>query len=514
VSTIVLLASALCASPAFANDCGSLAKLHLHHGKITLAEAIAAGTFTPPLGKPIPNLPAFCRVAAMLTPAADSEIYVEVWLPETTWNERIQGTGNGGFAGSIIYGSLAAGVNQGYATANTDMGMYVPPHSSQSIFIGHPDHWIDWGYRATHEMTLLTKDLVKAYYGRDAKKAYFVGCSTGGEQGMMEAQRFPDDYDGIVAGAPASNRTAVHISLLWNLAVGQTTPGGYLPPAKIELLAKAVLDACDELDGVKDGIVADPQACKFDPAVLQCKSADKEDCLTSAQVKVVRELYEGPTNPRTGENIYPGLAKGGEAMWKDLSTIPGQERGAPYAPIFQWVFGEKWNWRSFDWDHDVDAMNAQLASSVNATNPDLDVFREHGHKLLEYQGWDDTVVGPGEAVKYHDKVVAMTKDKSISNSYRLFMVPGMNHCGGGPGGSLRPSLPEVEKWVEQGIAPDSMIAARAVPSGEGSAPKVTQRLVCPYPSVAHYKGTGSIDSAASYECTKSTVETVTEKLEP
>jgi feruloyl esterase len=492
---IVLAAGAT----ARATECASLTKLPIANGKITLAEDVAAGTFAPPAGKPISNLPAFCRVDATLTPSADSEIHVEVWLPETTWNERIQGTGNGGFAGEIIYGSLAAGVHQGYATANTDMGMAVPPHTSQAIFIGHPDRWIDWGYRATHQMTVLTKQLVKVYYGRDAKKSYFVGCSTGGEQGMMEAQRFPDDYDGIVAGAPASNRTGVHLSLLWNLAVGQTTPGGYLPPAKVELLSNAVLKACDAADGLNDGIIADPLACKFDPAVLQCKSGDDPNCLTSGQVAVVRKLYAGPANPRTGESIYPGLAKGSEAMWKDLSTPPGQFRGPPYAPIFQWVFGAQWNWRSFDWDHDVDKMNAQLASSVNATSPNLDVFRAHGHKLLEYQGWNDTVVGPGEAVKYHDAVVTRVNDDSISSSYRLFMVPGMNHCVGGPTGGLTPSLPVVERWVEQGIAPDSLIASKVIPV-DGGPPKVMQRLVCAYPTVATYSGSGDPNAAASFRC--------------
>jgi feruloyl esterase len=313
-------------SPSVAASCDGLAALQLPHTSIVKAEVVTGGTFASATGMPLADLPPFCRVTAEVKPSADSDILVEIWMPQAGWNERLEGTGNGGFAGKIGYGALAEGLRRGYAVANTDMGMATPAGANASIFINRPERWIDWGYRATHEMTLVAKQVVRAYYARDAQHAYFVGCSTGGEQALMESQRYPDDYDGIVGGAPAHNRTGVHVSILWNFAVNERTPASYLPAAARSMLSQAVVNACDALDGVNDGVIADPTNCHFDPASLQCKSAtqseNQEICLTPPQVATAKQLYIGPVNPRTGQSLYPGLPQGSEFAWEGLDPTP------------------------------------------------------------------------------------------------------------------------------------------------------------------------------------------------
>jgi feruloyl esterase len=489
-------------------SCEGLAALQLPNTTITKAEVVTTGKFVPPNEKALTRLPAFCRVTATLRPSADSDIRVEIWMPQAGWNERFEGTGNGGFAGSINYGTLAEGLRGGYAVANTDMGMAKPVGATASIFINRPERWIDWGYRATHEMTVVAKQIVRAYYGRDAKYSYFTGCSTGGEQALMESQRYPDDYDGIVGGAAANNRTGVHVSVLWNFAANEKTPASYLHPAARTALSQAVTNACDTLDGVKDGVIADPTKCQFDPAVLQCKEANQTGCLTPAQVQTAKEIYAGPVNPRTGESLYPGLPRGSEFGWDGLDHIPGPAAIPPYAPIFQWVFGADWNWRQFDFDHQDTVFTQKLAGMVNATSPDIDTFRAHGHKLLIYHGWADWLVAPGESINYYNAVVARAKAAPatgqaidpIDQSVRLFMVPGMSHCGGGPGATHFDALGPMVDWVEHGVAPDKIIASTLAPADVGGLAPNPKRPLCPYPSTAQYQGTGDTNDASSFVC--------------
>jgi feruloyl esterase len=497
---LVLTGLALFHVPAFAS-CEALATLQLPHTTITKAELVAAGKFLPTTGKPLPDLPTFCRVTATLKPSPDSDIRVEIWMPQSGWNERFNGTGNGGFAGNISYNALAEGLRRGYAVANTDMGMSTPPGATASIFINRPERWMDWGYRATHEMTLVAKQIVRAYYARDAKRSYFTGCSTGGEQALMESQRYPDDYDGIVGGAAANNRTGVHVSILWNFAVNEKTPASYLPPAARELLSHAVVNACDALDGVKDGVIADPTKCQFDPASLLCKEAGQENCLTAAQVETAKEIYAGPSNPRTNESLYPGLPKGSEFGWEGLDRTPGPAAIPPFAPIFQWVFGPTWDWRQFDFDHQDTAFTQKLAPMLNATSPDLDTFRAHGHKLLLYHGWADSLVAPGETIDYYNSVLTRAKDDpTIDQSVRLFMVPGMSHCSGGPGATHFDALGAMVEWVEHGVAPDKIIASTLPPTDTTGAVN-TKRPLCPYPRTAQYQGSGSTNDASNFVCT-------------
>jgi feruloyl esterase len=479
---------------AMSDRCRGLASLPVPNTAFTASEPVALGTFAPPEGTAIPNLPGFCRVAATLTPSKDSSIRVELWLPER-WNKRFLGTGNGGFAGKIGYGALAGGVRTGYAVANTDMGMATPPGKDASVFVGRPERWKDWGYRATHEMTAFSKRIVAAYYGTEASRSYFTGCSTGGEQALMEAQRFPDDYDGIVAGAAANHRTRLHAAILWSFASAHRDPSANIAAAKIPALTDAVTTACGEGKPWID----DPRSCNFDPASLQCKGEAGENCLSAAEVETVRRIYAGPVNPRTGERIYPGVPVGSEFSWPRYYLSAGAADAAPYQAIFQWVFGAGWKWRTFDYDRDMSTVDERLAADVNATSPDLSAFRSRDHKLIAYHGWADALVMPGEAIRYYDSVSKHFGSAEATRPfYRLFMVPGMGHCSGGPGPSQFDMLSAVVEWVEKGTAPER-VTARAV----GDRAQAMERPLCPYPQAAQYVGSGDKAKADSYACVSS-----------
>ncbi len=448
------------------------------------------------------GLPPFCRVAATLMPSPDSSIRIEVWMPVSGWNGKYEGTGNGGYAGRIQYHSLAAGLRLGYAVANTDMGTAPSTGLDGDALIGHPEKWQDWGVRATHEMTLAAKQIIQAYYNREPRHSYFRSCSTGGEQGLMEAQRFPDDYDGIVAGAPANNRTRLHMEIFWNFAVSHKNPADNLPSAKLPMITQAVLHACSASKAVpSDNFLTDPSTCHWDPQALLCKAGDAGDCLTAEQVKTVRSIYQGPTNPATHVSIYPGVPRGSEFGWGDFlqATTP------PYDALFKWVFGPTWNWRTFDFNRDVASVDARLAPVLNATNPDLSVFKAHGHKLIVYHGWADWLVPPQESVNYYENVVDAQanaaeshhrdKNEETQEFFRLFMVPGMSHCSGGPGLNTIDAFPSLELWMEKGVEPKEIIAQRRT----GSATEMT-RPVCPYPQSARYIGTGDTNKAANFFC--------------
>jgi feruloyl esterase len=313
----------------------------------------------------------------------------------------------------------------------------------------------------------------------------------------MEAQRFPNDYDGIVGGAPAHNRTGVHMSILWNFAVVETDPAAYLPPAKLQLISTAVLAACDAVDAVKDGIIADPLKCNFDPAVLRCADANSANCLTPPQVDAVRRLYAGPANSRTGISIYPGLPKGSEFGWDHLGPAPALATEPPFAPIFKWVFGPQWNWRTFHFDSSTAEFENKLASTLNATNPNIDAFRSHGGKLILYHGWADWLVPPGETIRYYDAVAARDQHLGVTtdDSLRLFMVPGMAHCGGGPGPDQFDALGAAVQWVEKREPPQNLIAAKLV-----NHTPAFRRLLCPFPQIAVYRGSGDVNDDRSYTC--------------
>ena len=290
------------------------------NGAITAAVSVPAGSFTAPgTTTTYSNLPAFCRVSATLRPTPDSNINVEVWLPQgAAWNGRFVGTGNGGYAAGVVqYNELAATLQLGFAVANTDMGTAPSTALDGKPIIGHPERWIDWGYRSTHLMTVAAKRVVQAFYGNAAAYSYFAGCSTGGGQALHEAQQFPDDYDGILAGAPAENRTHLHTEIIWPYLVSHRTPDSLIPPDKTQLITNAVLAACATQSGglPSDRHLTEPRACRWDPGQLLCQEGanDTSQCLTPAQVDTARLLYDGPSDPRTGHLIYPGVPRSSES---------------------------------------------------------------------------------------------------------------------------------------------------------------------------------------------------------
>jgi Tannase and feruloyl esterase len=514
-----LLATSLLSSHALAATCESLAGLSLPTTTITLAQSVAAGTDNP-AGV---QLPAFCRVTATLTPSPDSNILIEVWLPQAGWNGRYVGTGNGGYAGAIQYPALARALAQGYAVANTDMGM--SPNGDAQV--GHPQRWIDWGYRATHEMTVRAKQIVRAFYKRHPSRAYFIGCSTGGEQAIMEALRYPDDYDGIVAGAPGNNRTHLHESFVWTWqAADRASAAGLL--TKLGLVNQSVLASCGGQDGAPatDAFLTDPRDCHFDPKDLQCSGADGPNCLTAAQVTAMRQIYDGPRNPRNGHLIYPGWQRGNEDDPFGLGFLIGGAEPA-FDSLFKWVFGLNWNPRTFTFDTGVQTVDATLAPNVNANNPDLSDFARHGGKLLIHAGWGDWIVSPQDTIDYYERMIAANAPRHGKSRARglalartqafarLFVVPGMGHCGiTGPGftaigAAFGPQGPQVDpahdvlsairRWVEAGGAPDRVIATKYL-NNDPTQGVAMQRPVCAYPKQARYVGRGDPADASSFRC--------------
>jgi feruloyl esterase len=500
-ATILLLATAAFVTVrAGAASCDSLASLSLPDTTITLAQAVGAGEFpapNPPARGPAgpPNLfkdlPAFCRVAATIAPTKDSEIKIEVWMPAASWNSKFQAVGNGGWSGAIVHPSLARALTRGYATASTDTG-----HSggSGSFALGHPEKLIDFGYRAVHEMTVKAKAIIAAYYGNGPKLSYWNGCSSGGKQGLKEAQRFPADYDGIIAGAPANYWTHLMIGDLWPAHAAHKDEASYIPPAKFPLIHKAAIEACDSLDGVKDGVLEDPMRCRFDPKVLECKGDDTSACLTPQQVETARKIYRGAHNPRTGQEIFPGMEPGSEMTWGALAGP--QPFSIPVDHFKYVVFKDpSWDWHTLNFDSHVALADKIDDGLLNATDPNLKEFAGHGGKLLVYHGWNDQLIAPRNAVNYYKSVVDTLGAAKTADSFRLFMVPGMGHCAGGAGTSSFDTVSVIEQWVEKGKAPDQIVASHL-----SSGVVDRTRPLCPYPQVAQYKGSGNTDEAANFVC--------------
>jgi feruloyl esterase len=506
-SAILLLTVALMftATASAAASCESLSSLKLPDTTITAAEAVAAGAFAPPApagggrgkgggGNPYANLPAFCRVAATLRPSTDSDIKMEIWLPATGWNNKFEADGNGAWTGSIAQGTLAAGVALGYATSMTDTGH---EGGSASFALGHLEKQIDFGYRAVHQLAVQSKAIITAYYGQAPKYSYWNGCSAGGKQGLKEAQMFPGDFDGIIAGTPVSDWVGRALGAVWMGQATHEAEGSAIPQAKYAAIHKAALDACDALDGVKDGVIENPEACRFDPVVMQCKGEDSNDCLTAAQVTTARKVYSGVINPRTKEQIFPGLMPGSEMGW---GTQVGPMPFGPGLDEFRFVVFKNpdWDYKSFNFDSDVTAAVKADNNMMNAMDPNLKPYFDRGGKILQYHGWADQQMSPGNSPKYYKSVLEkMGGASKVMDNYRLFMVPGMGHCQGGDGTDVFDKRVVLEQWVEQKKAPEQIIASH-VTQGTGAVTRT--RPLCPYPQVAVYKGTGSTDDAANFSC--------------
>jgi hypothetical protein len=511
---------------AYAQDaCARLTAAKIPNTTITLAQTVAAGTFDGPpaafsgtdLTPLYKSLPAFCRVVAEAKPTSDSDIKLEVWLPVSGWNGKLQGIGNGGFAGLIDDAQLAMSVKAGYTATATDTGHTGSPIDA-GWAVGHPEKIIDFGHRGIHEMTRVAKTVIAAYYSKPPQRSYFAGCSDGGREALMEAQRYPEDYDGILAGAPANYWTALLATAAYDTQALTMDSASFIPPTKIPTIAAAVNAACDEEDGVHDGILNDPRQCHFDPATIQCKGEDSDKCLTAAQVTALKKIYGGTLDSK-GHMIYPGFLPGaeeGEGGWALWITGPAPVKSlmAFFGNGFfsGFVFGKSdWDYKTFKVDADLKAANERTAQALNATDPNLQPFKARGGKLVLYHGWNDPAITALNTIDYYESVIKKMGQKNVDSFVRLYMAPGMQHCTGGPGpdsfgavGDLKFDDPQhsvdasLEQWVEKATVPSIIIASKF--EGQDQTHAKMTRPLCPYPQAGKYKGSGDPNNAANFEC--------------
>jgi feruloyl esterase len=475
-------------------SCARLTSLKLPNTTITSAQVISAGHFKPPAGaeEGFADLAAFCRVTMTIAPSRDSDIKSETWLPLSGWNGKFQEVGNGGWNGDIQYGALADALRRGYVAASTDTGH---AGGSASFALGHPEKLIDFDYRAIHETAVQSKATIAALYGAAQRLSYFTGCSGGGRQAFSEAQRFPDDFEGIIAGDPGYDRTAESFQLVSVSQAMSHDPASRIPPEKFAVLHQAALDACDALDGVKDGIIGDPTRCKFDPAATQCKGTDAANCLTPAQVQTAKKFYAPLIDPKTGEEVFPGFEPGSELRWAGMAGGPRPLAMAD--DLFKYIVFQdpNWDFRTLDVGKDLPRARKIDNGDISPTSSNIKQFVGRGGKLIMYHGWGDQNVAPLSSVHYYEKLASAMGKSQVEDSVRLYMVPGMGHCTGGEGPNVFDTLAALENWRENGVAPKEIVASQIVKGG------VTRtRPLCPYPEVAQYKGAGSTDQAENFIC--------------
>ena len=526
IAAAVALATLAVAPAAGAADCEALKSLSIPDTTILSANAVAAGDLTTSDKVTRKNLPAFCRVVASVKDAPDSDVRVEVWMPNENWKGVFHLNGNGGYACVLDYnyGAMEAAIKRGYVSAESDLGTAPATPLDGDALIGHPDKWKDWGLLGTHVATVAGKQIAKAFYGSDAKRSYYTGCSTGGQQGLIEAQYYPNDFDGILAGAPVINRTWGHAGAVTSYRAANLTPGHKLDAAKLALLTKSAVAACGAKGGgVKtDPFIADPMDCDFDAASLTCRGSANDQCLTPEEVETAKAIYLGPAD-KNGKPLFYGELPGSESgvfNWGFLEA-PGNAPGEPgFDGLFKWVFGKTWDWRHFDVEPDMAKVDAALEADLNrAVTGDVTKFHDRGGKLILFQGWADPIVPIGQTVNYYKSLVDTFGGEERTERFaRLFMVPGMGHCGFGAGpdrfdssayGGLQPPSLDPEHdiftalshWVEDGVAPAHVIATKFV-GGDASKGVEMQRPLCPYPLSAQYKGNGDVNAAANFICSR------------
>lgn len=438
----------------------------------------------------------FCRVQGRI----EKEIEFEAWLPaRADWNRKHLGVGNGGYAGFINYSALAQGLGRGYATSSTDTGHKGGPMDG-SWALGHPQRILDYGYRAQHLTAVATRQLIAAYYEQPARRAYFMGCSNGGQQGLTAAQRYPQDYDGIVSGAPGTSfpdmSTYVMLSGRKAASVSVTQP-------QMQWAVQRMVSACDAIDGLEDGLIEHPPSCRFDFDTLACPSEQAAECLSREQVALLRDLYS-PLIDREGREIYPPPAIGALLPITELAR-----RGKLGADMYRYAVFEdpQWDPATFVLDRDLPRARERLSALISE-DADLSAFADRGGKMIVYHGWDDSGPSPYNTIAYHRRVSESVEKRAVDDFMRLFMVPGMYHCGGGPGpnsfgnvgdppvlDAQHDVLMALEQWVERGVPPERIIASKVRDS------RVERtRPLCPYPQRARYQGKGDIDRAENFEC--------------
>lgn len=468
------------------NHINEILEAKIENCEIVKVELHDSGVFTLPDGSEIEKLPKICTVSAVLRPSATSYIRVELWLPTEDWNGRFLGTGNGGSAGDIGWRALLDGVRKGYATANTDMG--TSPDVDCSV--GDPQRWADFGHRATHLMTTVSKELLGLFYGRPAQYSYFTGNSTGGEQALSEAQRYPEDYDGIVAGVPANNRTLLHAYFLWNYQATHTADGADMfTEEQVRNLTNAAVTCFKNknCEFPNDAFITDPRGDENTAEEIISIALKNDVTLTEEQCGAIRKLYKGPINPRTGERIHTPIPFGSESSIYGIMMQQNLKRTEELLYVFRWVFGKEYDYMSFDFDRDMDTYNDALSEHINANFSDLHAYKNHGGKFIMYSGSADPIVPYQDALSYYERVIENQKSLEAATEFiRYFIIPGMSHGNDGPGaqyvasiidGMQKDLLDAVVAWVEQGKAPDMLLAIRR--NGDE---KDFCRPVYPYPT--------------------------------
>lgn len=442
--------------------------------------------------------PAFCDVRVTISPVPGSRVGAIYRLP-ANWNGKVLGIGGGGFAGNLSLAAAAEGLSRGYAVIQNDMGHASTASLDPAFAVKAPgqpnaEAIVDFGHRATHVATTVGKALVASYYAKPVQRAYWQGCSTGGRQGLAEVQRYPEDYDGVIAGAPVYT-PLVYSNAILRVQAFHKKPGSNLLPQHVPLIQKAVLASCDAKDGVADGILTDPRACTWDPGELACSGTASESCLTAPQVETVRRVYEG-VKTKDGQVAAMPLMRGGESDWvARMIGTRDQPRGVNSvlgAPFMSHIVRHdpSYDLMSFDPEKDMTALRSGLAAEVHQENPDISAFVGRGGKLLLWHGFNDPGPSPLSTVAYFEAVRA--KVPAARDSVRLFLAPGVLHCRGGAGPDVFDALTAMERWVEQGVAPASMIATNAN--------QPLSRPLCPYPQLPRYRGAGDPNEAASFTC--------------
>jgi len=520
-------------TPRPASACERLATLSLPKTTIALAQVVNAGAFVPPAAPsarggggssafagtlgPVPDvpgrvtantaglglgynggrgippfdtLPSFCRVAATLKPSPASDIRIEMWMPVAGWNGHFRGTSPNGLGGVVNYNAMGVGLADGFAVVSTDTGH----QGGDTAWMLDPEKVTDFAGRAMHETTTAGKALATAYYGAAPRYSYMIECGGGSAAALHEVQRYPGDYNGVVVGGHAAHLTRQIFGQLWLWMAAHPNGAAVLPTPKLAVLHDAVLAKCDLLDGVKDGLLEDPTRCTFDPRSIECKSGDGPDCLTPPQVEAARKIYAGPTNPRTNERIWSALYRGSELDWSFFTDSPAPIGIATSA--LRMILGDpSWDYRMVDFDAHVALADRSDMARVNASNPDIGEFVRRGGKLILSGGWNNALVPAGAVVDYYARVSAALGTEETRRAVRLYMVPGMIECNGGPGTDTFDMLGVMRRWVERGQPPADVTASR-VEHGK----VVRTRPLCPYPQVATYKGSGSTDELRNFVC--------------
>jgi feruloyl esterase len=493
VATVFLMMAGV--SLAQAATCESLASLVLSDATITSVEMVPRGNFTLSGGRggarQISDLPAFCRVAATLTPSSDSNIRIELWMPEAeNWNGKYLAVGNGAFAGSVSTNALIEPLRRGYAASSTDTGHV----GGSGSFALNEELLIDFAHRAVHEMAVHSKTVIEMFYDAGPSSSIFNGCSTGGRQALATAQRYPTDFDGIIAGAPANYPTHLQGAQVWMGQFAHETPSGPLSSEKLEFLHDSVVASCDMNDGVGDGVIENPGMCRFESTALRYRCPLGEDgssCLTLSQGEVAARMYQGPKTSG-GASLFPGLAMGSELLWAGAMGRPSSLA----IDTFRYLVhkDEGWDEATFDVEADVALAEEVIGPTMDSMDPDISAFVENGGRLLIYHGWADWGISPQNSINYYESVMGRL-GSSVDDSVRLFMLPGVGHCRGGEGPDTFDSIGVMDDWVTSGVAP-SRISVSRVREGEVD----RTRPLCAFPQTAAYDGTGSTDDESNFTC--------------